>query len=386
MKQIQLFVPKFRTNEILDEIRECCDKNWTGLGYKTLEIEKNWIDYSGFKNAHFLNSATSGLHLATKILKDFHNWDCGDEVITTPLTFVSTNHSILYEKLKPVFCDVDESLNLNPNEVIKKINKKTRALIFVGLGGNTKNYNEILEICKKNNIQFIFDAAHCAGTKCKKSMSQVGSDSDVAIFSFQAVKNLPTSDSGMICFKDEKLDKICRQYSWLGINKDTYERTNSKGNYKWDYEVNNLGFKYHGNSIIASMAKVGLKYLDEDNQIRRNLAANYIDLLGDIDNLNIVTHDNNILSSRHLFQIRVKERDKLMVYLNKNNIFPGVHYKNNLGYSIFKPYNNHDCDLSIEYANEIISLPMHCFLKKEHQEFISDKIKFFLNESYTNRI
>ena len=53
-----------------------------------------------------------------------------------------------------------------------------------------------------------------------------------------------------------------------------------------------------------------------------------------------------------------------MVYLNKNNIFPGVHYKNNLGYSIFKPYNNHDCDLSIEYANEIISLPMHCFLKK----------------------
>ena len=81
MKQIQLFVPKFRTNEILDEIRECCDKNWTGLGYKTLEIEKNWIDYSGFKNAHFLNSATSGLHLATKILKDFHNWDCGMKLL-----------------------------------------------------------------------------------------------------------------------------------------------------------------------------------------------------------------------------------------------------------------------------------------------------------------
>jgi dTDP-4-amino-4,6-dideoxygalactose transaminase len=126
MKNINLFVPTFRNEEISEQINECLDKGWTGLGFKTVEIENQWREYTGLPNAHFLNSNTSGLHLAVKILKDSNKWKDGDEIITSPLTFVSSNHSIMYENLKPVFADVDEFLCLDPKSVEQKITKKTK--------------------------------------------------------------------------------------------------------------------------------------------------------------------------------------------------------------------------------------------------------------------
>ena len=108
MKQIQMFQPKFRKEEILAEISECLDKGWTGMGYKTNEFEAQWSEYTGLKHAHFLSSNTVGLHLALKILKEEYHWKDNDEIITTPLTFVSTNHAIKHENLCPIFADVDE--------------------------------------------------------------------------------------------------------------------------------------------------------------------------------------------------------------------------------------------------------------------------------------
>src|SRR5437773_1291037 len=90
MESIQLFVPTFRIEETLAQIRECLEKGWTGLGYKTLEFEEAWRRYTGLPHAHFLNSATAGLHLAVRLLKERYGWTDGDEVISTPLTFVST--------------------------------------------------------------------------------------------------------------------------------------------------------------------------------------------------------------------------------------------------------------------------------------------------------
>ena len=87
----------------------------------------------------------------------------------------------------------------------------------------------------------------------------VGGEADVTVFSFHAVKNLPTADSGMICFKDKQLDSEVRKWTWLGISKDTYSRTEAEGAYKWYYDVEYEGFKYHGNSIMAAIGIVSLK-------------------------------------------------------------------------------------------------------------------------------
>ena len=135
MKPIQLFTPAFRVDECLAEIRECLEKGWTGLGFKTVEIEEAWREYSGLPHAHFVNSATAGLHLAVRLLKEREGWVDGDEIISTPLTFISSNHAILYENLRPVFADVDEYLCLDPASVAERIGPRTRAVMFVGLGG-----------------------------------------------------------------------------------------------------------------------------------------------------------------------------------------------------------------------------------------------------------
>ena len=202
MSTIQVLKPKFHIDECLEQIRECLEKGWTGSGFKTAEFEQKWKEYTGHPHACYLNSNTSGLHLATNILKRRYGWQDGDEIITTPVTFVSTNHAILYENLKPVFADVDQYLCLDPADVEKKITGKTRAVIFVGYGGRVGQLDKVLEICKQHGLHLILDAAHMSGTRVNGVTPGTWEGVDVAVYSYQAVKNLPTGDSGMICFAD----------------------------------------------------------------------------------------------------------------------------------------------------------------------------------------
>lgn len=370
---IQLFVPTFEIDECLSEIKECLEKGWTGIGYKTVEFEEAWKKYTRFNNAHFLNSATAALHLAIKVLKIQNNWEDGDEIISTPLTFVSTNHAIMYENLKVVFADVDEYLCLDPKDVENKITGKTKAIIFVGLGGNVGRYKEIVAICKKYGLKLILDAAHMAGTRLDGEI--VGKEADVVCYSFQAVKNLPTADSGIVCFKEDEDDKLARKLSWLGIDKDTYARDN--GNYKWKYEVDYLGYKYNGNSIMAAIALVQLKYLDEDNKYRREIAKWYDKYL-DINDKKIkrIAIAEGCESSRHLYIIDVNNRDELLIKLNENGIFPGVHYRDNTEYSIYNCEKG--CCPNAKYISaRIISLPMHLRLVEEDIKYICEKINMY---------
>lgn len=375
-KTIQVFKPLYRTDEVLEEIKDCLDRSWTGIGFKTIEFEERWKEYTGFKYCHFLNSATSGLHLAVKILKDHYGWKNGDEVITTALTFVSTNHVILYENLSPVFADVDESLCLEPNSVEKLISDRTRAVIYVGMGGNASNYRAVLDLCKKRNLVLILDAAHMSGTKWLDTGAHVGLDADCTVFSYQAVKNCPIADAGAICFKEEKFDKIARSLSWLGIDKSTFSRY-SEQSYKWRYDVPMLGYKYHGNSVMAAIGLVSLKYLDQDNERRRQIADAYAVRLGGNPKINIVKHSNDIVSSRHLFQITIDDRDELVEKLSQKSIYCGVHYIENTNYKMYQSFKA-DLIKTKNYSNRLISLPLHLHLEESDIEYIVDSINLAL--------
>ncbi|AYV37981.1 MULTISPECIES: DegT/DnrJ/EryC1/StrS family aminotransferase [Aeromonas] len=372
---IQLFVPTFRVEECLEQVRECLEKGWTGLGFKTQQIEEEWKKYTGLPHAHFLASNTVGLHLAFHMFKSEQGWQDDDEVITTPLTFVSSNHAILYENLKPVFADVDQHLCLDPVDVEKKITSKTKAIIFVGLGGNVGQYNKIREICDRHNLKLILDAAHMSGTRFNGK--HVGYDADVTIFSFQAVKNMPTADSGMICFKNEEDDARARKLCWLGINKDTFARTTTQGAYKWMYDVEEVGFKYHGNSIMAGLALVSLKYLDRDNAYRRQLAQWYEELFVENDKIKTIPMAEGCESSRHLFQIRISNRDEVMLALHEHDVYPGVHYRDNTAYRMYA-HGAGMCPESHKASDEILSLPMHMGVSRQDVEFVAELINKYV--------
>ncbi|HEX9943583.1 MAG TPA: DegT/DnrJ/EryC1/StrS family aminotransferase [Thermoanaerobaculia bacterium] len=362
MEPIHLFVPTFRIDESLAEVRECLEKGWTGLGFKTVAFEAAWCEYAGLPHAHFLNSASAGLHLAFKLLKEADGWQPGDEVVTTPLTFVSTNHAILYEDLQPVFADVDEHLCLDPRSVAERITPRTRAVCFVGLGGNAGRWAEVRDLCRERGLRLVLDAAHMAGTRV--GSRHIGWDADATVFSFQAVKNLPTADSGMICFADAGLDQEVRKWTWLGINKDTYARTLEGGTYKWLYDVEHVGYKYHGNSIMAGLGLVALKYLEGDNDRRRQLAAWYDEELAGAPGVERVPMAPGITPSRHLYQVLVDERDEVMVGMNQRGVFPGVHYRDNTLYRMYA-YAEGTCPRARQASERLISLPMHLRLGRE---------------------
>ena len=377
MATIQVLKPKFHIDECLEQVRECLEKGWTGSGFKTAELETKWKEYTGHKCACFLNSNTSGLHLAVNILKRHGNWQEGDEIISTPITFVATNHAILYEGLKPVFADVDEYLCLDPVDVEKKITDKTRAIAFVGYGGRVGQLEKIIELCKKYNLRLILDAAHMAGTRAKGTFPGTWDGVDVTVYSFQAVKNLPTGDSGMICFADEELDKECRMVSWMGINKDTYARTSSEGTYKWNYGVDYVGFKYNGNAIMAGIALAQLPYLDEENARRREICAMYDKAFAGNPNIRIIRAPYPEECAYHIYEIVVPDREALLGELAKHDIYGGVHYRDNTEFSMYT-YAQGTCPVAHEVTQHIITMPLHMYLTDEDVQKIADIVNNFV--------
>lgn len=355
---IELFMPQFRIDEALAEIRMCLETGWLAPGETTRRFERAWCDYTRLRHAHFLNSATSGLILALQILapKPGH-------VITTPITFVSTNHAILHAGHVPRFVDVDRHLCLDPDGLLAPgvLTKDTRAVVFVGLGGNTGGLARVADICQSRRIPLVLDGAHMAGTWTNGV--HVGHEADASVFSFQCVKNLPTGDSGMICFRDEEHDRTSRMLSWMGIDKSTHDRTEGSG-YSWDYDVAFLGNKFHGNAIMAALARVGLRYLERDNARRRILSTAYDQLLP--QHIERVPTAAGCTSSRHLYQVLLDHRDEVFAHMKSQGITCGVHYRDNRTFSLYKHFLSlGECARASSCSTRVLSLPLHPKLTDE---------------------
>jgi dTDP-4-amino-4,6-dideoxygalactose transaminase len=157
-----------------------------------------------------------------------------------------------------------------------------------------------------------------------------------------------------------------------------YTRMMSKETYKWMYEVEYVGNKYNGNSIMASLALVGLKYLEQGNAYRRQIAEWYDQAFKDNPKITLVKQTADMASARHLYQIVVEHRDEMLLYLNDLDIYPGVHYRDNTLYPMYK-YANGTCPKAHAFSDKLLSLPMH--LKLTHEDVL--KITRAINEFTT---
>jgi dTDP-4-amino-4,6-dideoxygalactose transaminase len=238
------------------------------------------------------------------------------------------------------------------------------------MGGSTGQLPRIAELCRRRKLRLILDAAHMAGTRLN-GQTPVG---DAAVFSFHAVKPLPTADGGMICFENAALDVISRKKSWLGIDKDTYSRTVSPvSGYRWRYDVESVGFKYHGNSIMAAIGLVQLRHLDRDLAYRHELSGWYDDGFRAGGRIGVIPSPPHCVSARHLYQIEVANRDDAIVALNKQGIFPGVHYRDNRDYRMFRQPSD-TCPNATRMSGRIISLPLHLRMSRVDVTEIVDAV------------
>ena len=348
---IPVFKPAVGEEEWL-AIRECLETGWMGLGPKTAAFEQAFGEFLGTEHVVGRNSCTAALDMAFKILGVTEG-----EVITTSLTFVSSNHAILYNNCTPVFADIrPDTLTLDPDDVRRKITPQTRAIMLVHYAGHPCEMDAFTALADEHGLYLIEDCAHAAGSTYNGK--PVGTFGHAGCFSFHAVKNLPTADSGMVCFREEALDREARKWSWLGIDKDTYTRMYDTSAYKWMYGVEHVGFKYHGNSVMASLGLVSLRYVDRDNAYRRQLSDWYEQALSGCDEIGRIPVPHGCEPSRHLYQVLVPNRNEVMLALNRQEIYPGVHYRVNTDYPMYADQRGR-CPNAERASESLISLPLH---------------------------
>jgi perosamine synthetase len=364
-RRIALFKPVL-AEEAIEAVEEVLRSGWLGLGPRTAEFEADFRSYVGSSHCVALNSGTSALHLALRLL----NLGEGDEVVTTALTFVSTNHTILYERATPVFADVfPDTGNLDPVSIEASINERTRALIVVHYGGQPCDLEEIYEIARRYEIVVIEDCAHACGATYRGE--KIGSHGDFHAFSFHAVKNLPMGDGGALTLASAEHDKRARRLRWLGIDRSTYDRS-VPGTYAWDYDVPEVGFKYHMNDISAAIGLAQLRYLDAENGRRSEIASVYRQRLEKVPGVSLLREGDDRTSSNHFFSILVENRDQLVDKLKKAGIDTGVHYRRN---DLYQTYESANLPNTEFFWTREISLPMHLALSDEDVRYITDVIE-----------
>ncbi len=365
---IQVFKPYMGQEEV-EAVTEVLKSGWIGLGPKTAEFEKNFAEYIGMPYAVGLNSCTAALDLALKLLHIGH----GNDVIVPTITFVSTAHAVVYNLATPIFADVrPDTLEIDPEDVARKITKKTKAIIPVHYSGRPVDMERLKQVA--GDIPIIEDCAHAAGASYKGQ--KCGSLGLISCFSFHAVKNLAMGDGGALLTRSPEMIERTKRLRWVGIDKGTWDRNEENISYWWEYFVEEIGLKCHMNDIAAAIGLVQLKKLDHMNKRRKQVAELYFAGLENIPGITLpLKDDKDFTSSWHIFHIKCENRDKLSLFLQKKGISTGVHYK---PIHTYKCYGNRAVlPVSENIFFKLLSLPMYPGLSKDEITHVVDCIRDF---------
>lgn len=368
-------IPVFRPSLDKEETRavsEVLKSGWIGNGPETKEFESKFLSFIGGKYGVALNSASAAIHLSIVSSKIRE----GDEVITPSLTFVATNHPIIMQKAKPVFCDVEyDTLCSDPKDIEKKITPKTKAIIVVHYGGHPVDLDPVVKLCKERKLTFIEDCAHATGSYYKNK--HVGSFGDFGCFSFAAIKNLTTGDGGMLVGVSKENIEHARALAWSGISESTWERAKGK-KLKWQYNVACTGWKYQMNDIAAAIGLIQLKKLETNNLKRKKITDNYNRELKGISWIETPVVRTYAKSSYHNYVIKVPQnfRDKLSDYLSRHGIVTSVHYLPSHYYSLYKNFKA-DVPVTEKVWKKILLLPIFPDLSPKDQDKVIDTVKAF---------
>lgn len=272
-------------------VMEVLDSNHLALGPKLKEFEEKMAAYAGTKYAVACNSGTSGLHMIVAALgiKD------GDEVITTPFSFIASANCMLFERAKPVFVDIDEkTYNMDITQIEAKITERTKAILPVHIFGQPVNMHEIRRIALKHGLSIIEDSCEAIGAEWNGE--KAGAMSDAAVFAFYPNKQMTTGEGGIVVTNNETLAKLCYSLRNQGRGIDT----------QWLHHVR-LGYNYRMSDISAALGLAQLERIDEIIDARQRVADSYMKKLKDIEGIILPTIDERVKMSWFVFVIRFED-------------------------------------------------------------------------------
>ena len=331
------------------------------LGPDVVRFEKDFAQYCGAGNCVGLNSGTSALHVAMLLA----GVGPGDEVITTPYTFVATSWAISYVGARPVYVDVDDAtFNLDAARVERAITPRTKAILPVHLYGHPFDLDPFLELCRKHTLPLVEDAAQAHGANYKGR--KVGTFGRISSFSFYPGKNLGAcGEGGALVTNDAGLAARARALREHGSTQRYYH--------------DEVGFNYRMEGIQGAVLGVKLKHLENWTQKRRTIAHTYHDLLADTP-LQLPREAGYAESAWHLYVVRHAQRDELKKHLEANGVGCALHYP--LPLHLQKcyaglGYKAGDFPVAEKAARECLSLPIYPELTDKQIQRVADVIKEF---------
>lgn len=346
---------RFRT-EIDARIKTILDKGWYLLGEEHEKFTKNFAEYCGTK---YCLGVANGLDALNLIIKGY-GFSEGDEIIVPANTYIATILAITQNNCTPILVEPDiNTYNINPDLIEEKITDKTKAIMVVHLYGQAVEMEKIWQIAKKYNLKVIEDSAQAHGAMYKNR--KTGNLGDASAFSFYPGKNLGAmGNGGCITTNDEEL----------------YNKVKAIANYGSDRKYHHIykGVNSRLDEIQAAVLDVKLKYLDEDNNKRKEIAKYYTE---NIKNSKIIlpkTYDKDS-HVYHVFAVRTENRDDFQKYLTENDIQTIIHYPTPPHkQEAYKEWNNLSLPITEEIHKTIISIPMSPVLTKEEVDKVIDVI------------
>jgi len=365
MKNIPLFDIHHTNSEIAAVKRVIKSGAWSGEGKEVKKLEDDFNTYMGAKFSLAFNSGTSALHA----LLLAYGLGPGDEVITTPFTFIATVNAALFVGAKPVFVDIEPlTYGIDPQKITSSITDKTKVIMPIHYGGMACQIKEIKDIAKRKKLILIEDSAEALGASIGKQ--KTGTFGDSSAFSLCANKNITSGEGGLISTN----------------SKEVFEKAKlirSHGKSGEDYVA--LGYNFRMSNILAAIARVQLKKINKINKKRRENALYLSNKLSKIEEIEIPREPLGYKSVFQLYTIKVKNkgtREKLREYLKVNGIntkiyFLPVHltsfYRKKFGYTAS------EFPVAEDLSNRVLSLPFFCDFSKNKMNYVVEKIeKFFI--------
>jgi len=351
--------------KVFKEIEKVVKKGDYTLGKEVDLCEKNFAKRTGAKFAISVGNGTDALLLSLKAL----GIGQGDEVITVPYTFVATVGSIVTAGAKPVFVDVKDDYNIDENQIVSAITKKTKAIMPVHWAGRPCEMDKILSIAKKYNLKVVQDSAHIIGAKYKNNY--LVNYGDVCTYSMHPLKNLNVwGDGGFIVTNKKELAKKL----YLIRNHGLKDRNN----------VEIFGYNSRLDTIQAAVANYKMRYKLDNITKKRIENSKMLDkLLAKNKNVILVKREKYLKEVFHLYHINVRSRDKLQKFLIKNDIDAKIHYPIPIHLQKAAKFLKHkkgDFPVSEKLANTSLSLPVHEFIGKSRIDYMVKTInKFYKN-------
>ncbi len=362
----------------IDAVVSALKEDYIATGPGIDKFEKAFAEYVGTKYAVAVSSGTAALHACSYAI----GIQKGDEVITTPMTFVATASCVMMCGGTPVFVDIDENTyNIDPNEIEKKITSKTKAIIPVHFTGQPCDMKRIYDIARKHDLKVIEDAAHAHGADYYGGKIGDCKYSDLTAFSFHPVKLMTTCEGGMVTTNNEELYHRIKLFRAYCSTKDL-ELFKDKTDGPWHYEVQGLGYNYRLSDVMSALGNSQLHKLDRFVAKRKMIAQRYNDELKNVRGIVLPYQAEGCNSSWHLYTIQVENERRKEVYgkMREKNIGVDVHYLPVYRHPYFQEngYQKVYCPKAEKLYNRILSIPIYYGLTEQQQDYVIKIIKEIL--------